>query len=36
VVYAAWAAGLVLLYPACRRFAGVKARRRDISWLSYL
>jgi hypothetical protein len=26
----------VLLYPACRRFAGVKARRRDISWLSYL
>jgi uncharacterized membrane protein len=36
VVYAAWAAGVVLLYPACRWFAGVKARRRDLRWLSYL
>jgi hypothetical protein len=36
VVYAAWAAGVVLLYPACRWFAGVEARRRDLAWLSYL
>jgi hypothetical protein len=35
VVYAVWAAVVVALYPACRWFAGVKARRRDW-WLSYL
>jgi uncharacterized membrane protein len=35
VVYLAWAAGVVLLYPLCRWFAGVKARRRDW-WLGYL
>jgi hypothetical protein len=34
-VYLAWALALVVLYPACRWFAGVKARRRD-AWLSYL
>jgi uncharacterized membrane protein len=33
--YACWAAAVVLLYPLCRWFAGVKARRRDW-WLSYL
>jgi uncharacterized membrane protein len=35
VVYAAWITGVVLLYPLCRWYAGVKARRRDW-WLSYL
>lgn len=35
VVYAAWIVGVLLLYPLCRWFAGVKARRRDW-WLSYL
>ena len=35
VVYACWIAGVILLYPLCKWFAGVKARRRDW-WLSYL
>jgi len=35
VVYVAWIAGVVLLYPLCRWYAGVKARRTDW-WLSYL
>lgn len=35
VVYAMWALTLILLYPICRWFAQVKARRRDW-WLSYL
>jgi uncharacterized membrane protein len=35
VAYAVWAAIVVGVYPACRWFAGVKARRRDW-WLSYL
>ena len=35
VTYAVWALIVVGLYPACRWFAGVKARRRDW-WLSYL
>ena len=35
VAYAVWAAIVLLLYPVCRWFAGVKARRRDW-WLSYL
>jgi len=35
VVYAAWIACTLLLYPLCRWFAGVKARRRDW-WLSYI
>jgi uncharacterized membrane protein len=34
-VYAFWLTGLLLLYPLCRWFAGVKRRRRDW-WLSYL
>ncbi len=33
--YACWAAAIVILYPICRWFAGVKQRRRDW-WLSYL
>ena len=35
VVYACWIAGVLLLYPVCKWFAGVKQRRRDW-WLSYL
>jgi len=35
VVYAAWLAYVVALYPLCRWFEGVKARRRDW-WLGYL
>lgn len=35
VVYAFWFLGLLLLYPICRWFAGVKRRRKDW-WLSYL
>jgi uncharacterized membrane protein len=35
VVYACWIVGVLLLYPLCKWFAGVKARRRDW-WLSYL
>jgi uncharacterized membrane protein len=35
VVYLCWIAGVLLLYPLCRWFAGVKQRRRDW-WLSYL
>ena len=34
-VYALWILGVVLLYPLCRWYAGVKARRQDW-WLSYL
>jgi len=35
VVYLAWIVGVLLLYPLCKWFAGVKQRRRDW-WLSYL
>ena len=35
LLYGVWAASVVMLYLACRWFAGVKARRRDW-WLSYL
>jgi uncharacterized membrane protein len=34
-IYLIWIAVVVLLYPVCAWFAGVKARRRD-AWLSYL
>jgi uncharacterized membrane protein len=33
--YIAWIAGVLLLYPLCKWFAGVKQRRKDW-WLSYL
>ena len=33
--YLFWLTGLLLLYPLCRWFAGLKRRRRDW-WLSYL
>lgn len=35
VVYLSWILGVLLLYPLCKWFAGVKKRRRDW-WLSYL
>jgi uncharacterized membrane protein len=35
VVYASWIVGVLILYPLCKWFAGVKARRRNW-WLSYL
>lgn len=35
VVYAVWGFVVLAMYPICRWYAGVKARRRDW-WLSYL
>jgi uncharacterized membrane protein len=35
VVYVSWIVGVLLLYPLCKWFAGVKQRRSDW-WLSYL
>ncbi|HEV8168141.1 MAG TPA: heparan-alpha-glucosaminide N-acetyltransferase domain-containing protein [Pyrinomonadaceae bacterium] len=35
IVYLSWIAGVLILYPLCKWFAGVKQRRRDW-WLSYL
>ena len=35
VVYLVWALVVVIMYPLCRWFAGVKRRRTD-AWLSYL
>jgi uncharacterized membrane protein len=34
--YGAWIVVVVALYPICRWFAGVKRRRADLWWLSYL
>ena len=34
-VYVCWLVSLLVMYPLCRWFAGVKSRRRDW-WLSYL
>ena len=34
VVYFFWIVAVLILYPACRRFAEVKRRRRE-AWLSY-
>ena len=35
-VYAAWLVAVLLLYPLCRWFVGVRARHPDKRWLSYL
>jgi len=35
LLYVVWAITIALLYPACRRFAEVKAKRTD-PWLKYL
>jgi uncharacterized membrane protein len=34
--YAAFVVVVAALYPVCRWFAGVKRRRKDLWWLSYL
>jgi hypothetical protein len=34
-VYASWALVVVLAYPICRSYAGLRARHRG-GWLSYL
>ena len=36
MVYVLWVVAVALLYPMCRWFAGLKSRRRDLTWLSYL
>ena len=36
IIYGVWVLTVLLLYPACRWFAGVKERRRDLWWLGYL
>lgn len=36
VVYAVWVVVIGMLYPACKWFAGVKARGAGKAWLSYL
>lgn len=36
VVYLIWVVAIALLYLPCKWFAGLKARRRDWKWLSYL
>lgn len=35
VVYLVWIGVVLLLYPACRWFADLKKRRKEV-WLSYL
>jgi len=35
LVYATWATGVVLLWPLCRWFDGVKARHRGAWWTHY-
>jgi len=36
VVYGVWLVIVAVLYLPCRWFADLKARRRDLAWLSYL
>lgn len=36
LVYVAWIAGAAAIYPLCRWYAGLKARRRDLRFLGYL
>jgi hypothetical protein len=36
VVYGVWLFVLVLLYPLCVWFAGVKARNKSAWWVSYV
>ena len=36
VVFLIWLTVILVSYPVCRWYAGVKNRRRDLWWLSYL
>lgn len=36
VVYLTWLAVVAISYPLCRWYAGLRQRRRDLWWLSYL
>lgn len=36
VIYGVWLGAMTALYPLCRWYDGVKQRRRDLWWLSYL
>lgn len=36
VIYAAWVVLVAMLYPACKWYAGVKARNAGQAWVSYL
>ncbi len=36
IVYAIWIGVILILYPLCYVFAGVKSRHRNVAWLSYL
>jgi uncharacterized membrane protein len=36
IVFSIWLAVVLISYPACRWYAGVRARRRDLWWLTYL
>jgi uncharacterized membrane protein len=36
IVYLCWIVGVLLLYPLCRWYAGLKARHKNWWWLSYL
>jgi hypothetical protein len=36
IVYVWWIVVLVIMYFPCRWFAGIKAKHRDVWWLSYL
>ncbi len=36
LLYLVWALVIALLYVPCRSFAALKARRKDLWWLSYL
>jgi hypothetical protein len=35
IIYVIWAIVVLMMYPVCRWFAALKARRSD-PWLSYL
>ena len=36
IVYLVWAIVVIVSYPLCKWYAGVKQRRADLWWLSYL
>jgi hypothetical protein len=36
IVYLIWVSVVISLYPVCAWYSGVKRRRPDLTWLSYL